>query len=94
MEALRYLSYLKKDGWVVTSNVPFVNIPNYPDQEELNKHLAALPHCVSLNVEELAKHTGSPLWALEAIAAMMDSILWVNMDVYGYIMHPRPNTTL
>jgi len=28
MEALRYLSYLKKDGWVVTSNVPFINIGN------------------------------------------------------------------
>lgn len=51
MEALRYLSYLKKDGWVVTSNVPFINISNYPEQEELYKHLQALPHCVSLNVE-------------------------------------------
>ena len=26
MEALRYLPYLKKDGWIVTNNVPFVNI--------------------------------------------------------------------
>ena len=67
MEALRYLSYLKKDGWVVTSNVPFVNIPNYPDQEELNKHLAALPHCVSLNVEELAKEAGAPLQAANMV---------------------------
>ena len=55
MEALRYLQYLKKDGWVVTSNVPFINIPNYPAEEEINNHLAALPHCVSLNVEQLAK---------------------------------------
>ena len=27
MEALRYLPYLKEDGWIVTSNKPFVNIP-------------------------------------------------------------------
>ena len=67
MEALRYLEYLKKDGWVVTSNVPFINIPNYPDQEELNKHLAALPHCVSLNVEELAKEAGAPQQAANMV---------------------------
>ena len=29
MEALRYLPYLKKDGWIITSATPFVNIPNY-----------------------------------------------------------------
>ena len=67
MEALRYLPYLKKDGWVVTSNVPFVNIPNYPDMEEVEKHLAALPHCVSLNVEELAKEAGAPLQAANMV---------------------------
>ena len=67
MEALRYLSYLKKDGWVVTSNVPYVNIPNYPDMEEVEKHLAALPHCVSLNVEQLAKEAGAPQQAANMV---------------------------
>ena len=67
MEALRYLQYLKKDGWVVTSNVPFINIPNYPAEEELNKHLAELPNCVSLNVEQLAKDAGAPLQAANMV---------------------------
>jgi indolepyruvate ferredoxin oxidoreductase beta subunit len=67
MEALRYLSYLKKDGWVVTSNVPFINISNYPEQEELYKHLQALPHCVSLNVEQIAKEAGAPLQAANMV---------------------------
>ena len=31
MEALRYLPYLKKDGWLVTNSQPFINIPNYPE---------------------------------------------------------------
>ena len=31
MEALRYLPYLNKDGWIITSSSPFKNIPNYPD---------------------------------------------------------------
>ena len=28
MEALRYVEYLKPDGWIVTACVPFLNIPN------------------------------------------------------------------
>ena len=67
MEALRYLPYLKKDGWIVTNNVPFVNIGNYPEQKELEEHLAALPHCVSLNVEQLAKEAGAPLQAANMV---------------------------
>ena len=43
MEALRYLPYLEKEGWVVTSANPFKNIPNYPDEEELMKTLLRLP---------------------------------------------------
>lgn len=55
MEALRYLPYLSKDGWIITSSAPFINIPNYPDTEELMQELASLPHAVALDVEQLAK---------------------------------------
>ena len=37
MEALRYLPYLSKEGWVITNITPFENIPNYPNMEELMK---------------------------------------------------------
>jgi indolepyruvate ferredoxin oxidoreductase beta subunit len=30
LESLRYLPYISKTGWVITSTKPFVNIPNYP----------------------------------------------------------------
>ena len=33
MEALRYIDYLKPDGWIVTNAAPFINIPNYPEME-------------------------------------------------------------
>ena len=59
MEALRYLPYLSKDGVVVTSNKPFVNIPNYPDEKALFDELAALPHVVQLDIEAVAKDAGS-----------------------------------
>jgi indolepyruvate ferredoxin oxidoreductase beta subunit len=59
MEALRYLPYLSKDGVVVTSNKPFVNIPNYPDEKALFDELSALPHVVQLDIEAVAKDAGS-----------------------------------
>ena len=59
MEALRYLPYLAKDGVIVTSNKPFVNIPNYPAEEDLFAELAALPNVVQLDIEQVAKDAGS-----------------------------------
>lgn len=59
MEALRYLPYLSKDGAIVTSNKPFVNIPNYPDEEKLFAELSALPKVVQLDIEQVAKDAGS-----------------------------------
>ena len=35
MEALRYLPWLSKDGWVVTNSTPLVNIPNYPPLDDI-----------------------------------------------------------
>jgi len=60
MEALRYLPFLSKDGWVVTSSVPFVNIPSYPEAEALKEALDKLPHKVVLDVEAIAKGCASP----------------------------------
>ena len=60
MEALRYLPYLNKEGWIITNTAPFVNIDNYPDVEELNKTLAALPHVIAIDVDGIAKQVASP----------------------------------
>lgn len=57
MEALRYLPYLKPDGYVVTNSTPFVNIPDYPDPEVLMHTLESLPHRVVLDADTLAKDT-------------------------------------
>ena len=59
MEALRYLPYLSKDGVIVTSSKPFVNIPNYPDEQKLFEELASLPRVVQLDIEQAAKEAGS-----------------------------------
>ena len=60
MEALRYLPFLAKDGWVITSSSPFVNIPNYPDIETIKADLAKLPHVIVVDIEQKAKDAGVP----------------------------------
>lgn len=60
MEALRYMPYLSKEGWVVTSAAPFRNIPNYPDESTLRDELNMLPHLTMQDIEALAKDNGVP----------------------------------
>ncbi|GHT74447.1 indolepyruvate oxidoreductase [Bacteroidia bacterium] len=60
MEALRYLPYLKKDGWIVTHSEPFENIPNYPEMEKVREAYEHLPNKIILNVEQIAKELGTP----------------------------------
>ncbi|MDR2763636.1 MAG: indolepyruvate oxidoreductase subunit beta [Tannerella sp.] len=60
MESLRYLPYLREEGWLVTNIRPFVNIPNYPPMESIMDELSKLPNRVLLDVETLAKEAGSP----------------------------------
>ncbi|MDR1258302.1 MAG: indolepyruvate oxidoreductase subunit beta [Tannerellaceae bacterium] len=59
MESLRYLPYLKQEGWVVTGSQPYLNIPDYPDMEEIKAELGRLPHSVALDAEQIATEAGS-----------------------------------
>ncbi len=60
MEALRYLPYLQPEGWLITNETPFINIPNYPTEECLKAELEKLPHKIVLNVNAVAREVGSP----------------------------------
>lgn len=60
MEALRYQSYLSKDGWIITATTPFVNIPTYPEAERIDAALALLPRVVRINIDALAHENKMP----------------------------------
>lgn len=60
MEALRYLPYLQKEGWVITSSNSFKNIPDYPVEEDIVNELENLPHVVKLGIEDVAKENNMP----------------------------------
>ena len=70
MEALRYLPYLSEDGVVITSSKPFVNIPNYPADTDLEAALQALPKLVRADIETLAREAGNPKGANMVLLGM------------------------
>jgi len=59
LEALRYLDFLHPGGKLVTSSTPFVNIPDYPDQEKLIGRIREIPGSVIVESEALAKEAGT-----------------------------------
>lgn len=75
MEALRYVPYLSKDGWVVTSSEPLVNIPNYPDSGKLIADIEALPHHRLLPVGQLAREAKAPKSANMLLLGMVADLI-------------------
>lgn len=59
MESLRYLPWLSKDGMLITNSQPFINIPNYPEENVLKAELNKLPRKVVINADQIAKDLGS-----------------------------------
>ena len=70
MEALRYMPYLSKKGTVVTSSKPFVNIPNYPDEDALQAELDSLSSVAKLDIDTVAKDAGNPRGANMVLLGM------------------------
>lgn len=60
MEALRYMPYISKEGWIVTNINPFVNIHNYPDIKEVMQELEKTENLVAFDMDAKAKELGSP----------------------------------
>ncbi len=60
MESLRYFPYLKHDGWLITNITPFVNIPNYPEMEQLLNEIRGHKNSIVIDGDAIAKEIGSP----------------------------------
>ena len=59
MEALRYLPWLSPDGWIVTNSVPFINITDYPDTDEIMAELKKTGNTIVIDADAIAKDLGS-----------------------------------
>lgn len=74
MEALRYVEYLKPEGWIVTNTTPVVNIGNYPEMDvimaELNGHQNVIAFDMDAMAKEVATARSSNMVLLGACAPM------------------------
>jgi indolepyruvate ferredoxin oxidoreductase beta subunit len=59
LEVLRYRHYLRPGGWVVTSTTPYVNIPDYPENDSLLADLAKLENIVMIDTAHFARAAGN-----------------------------------
>ncbi|AMC12018.1 indolepyruvate oxidoreductase [Lutibacter profundi] len=59
MELLRYLPFLKKDGYLITDSNPFLNITDYPELEELYTEIKSYPNHILIDAKKIAKDLGN-----------------------------------
>ncbi|UCG28976.1 MAG: indolepyruvate oxidoreductase subunit beta [Bacteroidales bacterium] len=59
LESLRYLPYLCPDGWLVTNSTPFVNIPDYPEMEDIRREIQKIQHHLIVDADRISKDIGS-----------------------------------
>lgn len=55
MESLRYLPFLKKDGYVITNTKSFNNIVDYPTEKELSDEINKIENHVAIDADQIAK---------------------------------------
>lgn len=82
MEALRYVSMLAPDGWVITNTTPFNNIPNYPNIDEILAEIKKLPNAIQMNAEQIAKDLGSPRSANIVVLGAATPFLGMELDKF------------
>ena len=80
MEALRYLPFLNKNGWIITSSAPFVNIPNYPDMETIIADYKKLDHVIMIDIESMAKENNVPRSANVILLGAAQKALGIEYD--------------
>ena len=59
LETLRYVDFLSPDGVIVTSRSPHVNIPDYPDLEDVLQAVRKASKSVIVDSKALAEEAGS-----------------------------------
>lgn len=82
MEALRYVSMLGENGWLITNSTPFVNIPNYPDHDELLKEIRLLPQHIIIDADDIARDLGNKRAANMVILGAALPFLEMNVQLF------------
>ncbi|MBU1219272.1 indolepyruvate oxidoreductase subunit beta [Myxococcota bacterium] len=60
MESLRYIPFLSRTGWLITSTAPYVNITDYPENDVLMNEIRKVKNHIAIPADTIAKEIGSP----------------------------------
>lgn len=59
LEGLRYVAWLQRDGFFITSSTPVKNIESYPDLEQILTKIRSLPNATVIDAEAKAREAGN-----------------------------------
>lgn len=59
LEALRYVDYLRPQGMIIASSTPHINIPDYPQLDDVLARIREVPRHIVIDSDKLAKEAGS-----------------------------------
>lgn len=59
LETLRYLPFLKPDGWLICNSNPFINVPDYPDVELIHAEIKKWPQHLIVEADTIARDLGA-----------------------------------
>lgn len=84
MEALRYLPYLSKSGYLITNLVTFNNITDYPEEARIFAEIEKLPRKVAIQADLIAKEIGSARASNIVMLGAASSFLNLSIDDLEY----------
>ena len=80
MESLRYLPFLSNEGWIITNTKPFINIPNYPEEEKVLAEIEKQPKHIAIDAETIAADLGSAKAANMVILGAASPVLDMDFE--------------
>ena len=58
MESLRYLPWLANSGWLIANSTPYINIPDYPEIDNIYSEIRKVPNHIMVDAESIARDLG------------------------------------
>ncbi|MBN2656225.1 MAG: indolepyruvate oxidoreductase subunit beta [Spirochaetales bacterium] len=82
LESIRHIAYLKKGGQLVTGKDPFINIPDYPDREELYSVINSIEGSMLIDTKNLAVEAGSQRAQNMVLVGSASKVLPIKEDTF------------
>jgi indolepyruvate ferredoxin oxidoreductase beta subunit len=81
MEALRYLPFLNREnGWIITNENPFINIPNYPEKEAIIAEVKKIKNHIVFDADAIAKEKNNPKGTNMVVLGAASKYLKIDID--------------